>query len=136
MARMVETDRRVERVRPYFLFRYDLLDSTPPKTVGRTRTVHLSDRPIARRDVSDPVRWRAREQVLQVSMDVVRFCDTCPIARLERIAPLFSIYAEPAALFSDRPILHRKTVFCFGMVALGEPFYLSLGHCCRLSTHT
>lgn len=133
---MVETDRRMERVRPHLLFRYDLLDGTPPKTVGRTRTVHLSARPIAGRDVSDPIRGRAREQVLQVSIDVVRFCDTCPIARLKRVAPLFSIYAEPAALFSDRPILHRKTVLCFGMVALGEPLYLSIGHRCRLSAHT
>ena len=135
MARMVETDRRVERVRPYLLFRYHLLDSTPPKTVGRIRTVHLSARPIAGRDVPNAVRRCTREQVLQVSVDVVRFCDTGDIARLEGVAPLLSIYAEPAALFSDRPILHRKTVLCLGVVALGESLYLSLGHRCCLSAH-
>ena len=73
MARLVETDRRMERVRPHLLFRYHLLDGTPPKTVGRIRTVHLPARPIASRDVSDAIRWYFGQQVLQITVDVVRF---------------------------------------------------------------
>ena len=52
VACMAKADCRMEHVCPHLLFRHDLLDSPPPKTVGRTRTLHFSNRSITTGNVS------------------------------------------------------------------------------------
>ena len=111
MACMAKTNCRMEHVCPHLLFRHHLLDSPPPKTVGRTRTLHFSDRSITTGNVSTALRGRAAESVLQIAADVVRFYDTRYIARLERTALVLPSRSESAPLdfpiaqfFTEKPL--------------------------------
>ena len=133
MACMAKADCRMEHVCPHLLFRHHLLDSPPPKTVGRTRTLHFSNRSITTGNVSTPLRGRAAESVLQIAADVVRFYDTRYIARLERTALVLPSRSESAPRFSDCPILYRKTAIRAGVVARGASVYLPFDRRYRLS---
>ena len=135
MACVVKAYCRVECVCSHLLFCHHLLDSASPKTVGRTRTLHVSGRSIATGNVSIPLRRCPAESVLQIAADVVRFCLAGHIARLERIELVLPSLSEAAPRFFDRPILHRKTAICAGVVAHGTPVYLSLDRRHRLSAH-
>ena len=101
MACMAKADCRMEHVCPHLLFRHHLLDSPPPKTVGRTRTLHFSDRSITTGNVPTAFRGRVAESVLQIAADVVRF--TIPVI-LHGLRGLHLYFPAVPSLPLDFPI--------------------------------